>query len=191
MIRPHRAVCIAGNTACVQLRTPSRFTASTRCQSSGMVSVKNPKWSMPALFTRTSKGPNSSTNARTISRSVTSRGRKPLAPLMSPTTTSCPAAASRCVIAVPIPPAPPVTSARRGLAIRLSLRHRLEPGPRRSARHNPNSIGAASKTVHVGDGKCPLPLCSSGESAIPPCLTLPSCTRIHARCAPQVDQSAV
>jgi hypothetical protein len=38
-IRPRRRSCMPGRIACVHAITPTRFTASTRCQSASSVSV--------------------------------------------------------------------------------------------------------------------------------------------------------
>ena len=57
MMRPKPAACIAGSAAWVQAKAETRLTASSRAQSSGVVSVKNACWSTPALLTTISNGP--------------------------------------------------------------------------------------------------------------------------------------
>src|SRR5829696_6476990 len=121
-IRPYPASCIPGSAACVQLRTPFRFTAITFSHCSGVVSVKNPNSSVPALLTRMSIGGSAlATAAWAEPRSVTSSStaRPEISPatsvapsrLRSPIVTCAPSAARRRAVAAPMPLAPPVTSA--------------------------------------------------------------------------------
>src|SRR6267378_2485277 len=67
---------IAGTAACTQLKTPVRFTATSRSQASALVSSNGPVASSPALLTRTSMPPRSrtmrATASRRAARSVTS-----------------------------------------------------------------------------------------------------------------------
>src|SRR5512134_1442574 len=88
---------------------------------SGVVTLKNPNSSVPALLTRMSGVPAASTAAWAEARSVTSSStaapeisdatsRAP-STSRSPIVTSPPSAASRRAIAAPMPPAPPVTRA--------------------------------------------------------------------------------
>ncbi len=103
--------------------TPSRLTASSRRQRSGVISVKKAKSSVPALLTRISNGPWEPIAEAAASGSVTS-SIVASAPISAATswapsaftsaiTTFAASAASRREIAAPMPLAPPVTSARR------------------------------------------------------------------------------
>src|SRR6266545_4107762 len=76
-IRPQPRSFMCGHTAWAQLNAPVRLTRRSRSQSSGTWSGSWPRWSsVPALLTRMSTEPNSSTVRRTVSstcaRSVTS-----------------------------------------------------------------------------------------------------------------------
>src|SRR5436189_3499131 len=94
-----------------------------RSHIAGSVWVKNPNSSVPALLTRISNGPSSSTTALAEAAWVTSRpaasppnsAATSRAPswFRSPMTTLAASAARRRAIAAPIPLAPPVTSALR------------------------------------------------------------------------------
>src|SRR4051794_27957078 len=102
--------------------TPLRLTLRTRSHSSSSVWTKNAKRSVPALLTRTSTRPTASTPERTDATSATSICTA--WPSMSPATprapsssrsamaTCAPSAARRSAVALPMPLAPPVTSAR-------------------------------------------------------------------------------
>ena len=77
-IRPHSRSFMCGQTACAQLNAPVRLTRRSRSHSSGCWSPNWPTWSsVPALLTRMSTEPSSSTAcataAATCSRSVTSQ----------------------------------------------------------------------------------------------------------------------
>ncbi len=106
----------------MQLRTPLRLTAITFSHCSGVVWVKKPNSSVPALLTRMSIGaPALSTAACAEPRSVTSSSigepgdlARDLGRAVQVEVADrhlAPSAASRRAIAAPMPLAPPVTSA--------------------------------------------------------------------------------
>ena len=119
--------------ACFMPRlTPTTLTSSILRRSSASASITSAEISMPALFTRMSKPPSTSTVLLTADSQsascVTSRCTKPvLAPVapifsavvrprssrMSPMTTPAPAAPSDSAMPAPMPRAPPVTRALR------------------------------------------------------------------------------
>ena len=77
-MRPHCRSRMCGQTACAQLNAPVRLTRRSRSQRSSRWSPNCPTWSsVPALLTRMSTPPSSSTTrataASTSSRSVTSQ----------------------------------------------------------------------------------------------------------------------
>src|SRR5882757_1743699 len=104
----------------IPLMTPNRFTCTIRAVTSESISWIKPVGMIPALLTRMSMGPRrastSSKNFETEPESATSSLAAYAASVtsdmsMSPTATTTPASASVVEIALPIPRAPPVTTA--------------------------------------------------------------------------------
>src|SRR5215468_3573493 len=136
------AAISAAATARPARNVPRRLTASTSSHSPGVRSSSGAILYTPAELTSTSAGPFSSPAARataaaTAPGSVTSQATgaasTPAAldrasALLSSSTTSAPSASSRRAQASPIPPAPPVMSARRP-AIRPGITGRARPVP--------------------------------------------------------------
>src|SRR5262245_3339094 len=117
-MRPQPRSCMCGQTAWAQLNAPVRLTRRSRSHSFGCWSPNWPRWSsVPALLTRMSTEPRSSTVCRTASstcaRSLTSHLWVVFASSMSRTTTVAPARSSVRASARPSPREPPVTMATR------------------------------------------------------------------------------
>src|SRR5258706_2309883 len=133
-------------------KTPFRFTESTRSKSFSSRSRNSAACTMPALATRTSRLPNSSTAERialsTWSLRATSQAtklaekfsersfstsRRPMSSLRSVSNTFAPSRANACAHARPIPCAAPVT--RATLPESLMRLFRRSRGNRRDRRH--------------------------------------------------------
>src|SRR6476646_4136732 len=107
-MRPHLRSLMCGQTACEQLKAPVRLTRRSRSQRSGSWSWNCPTWSsVPALLTRMSTEPSSSTArataAATCSRSVTSQRTasafRPIARISSAADSVCTRPCVRATIA--------------------------------------------------------------------------------------------
>src|SRR4051794_31054158 len=107
-IRPKPRSCMCGHTACAQLNAPVRLTRRSRSQSSGDWFANWPTWSsVPALLTRMSTDPSSSTvrataastSARFVTSQRTASARRPM-PRISPTVSSvCTSPCCRATVA--------------------------------------------------------------------------------------------
>ena len=141
---------MAGAAALMPLKTPVRFTSMIRAHSSCGYSSIRPKFTMPALLTRTLRLPNavtasltaasqsagcvtSSRTYRTLSPSRAASCR-PSSSRTSPTTTFAPSSRNRCAMAAPMPRAPPLTRATlpSNRPIASPFRERASPGTRPS-----------------------------------------------------------
>src|SRR3954454_10241894 len=107
-IRPHFRSFMCGHTAWAQLKAPVRLTRRSRSHSSGCWSPNCPTWSsVPALLTRMSTEPSSSTArwtaAATCCRSVTSqrtaRALRPIARISSAADSVCTSPCVRATMA--------------------------------------------------------------------------------------------
>src|SRR5919197_5278226 len=132
--------------------TPSRFTARTRRQSSGVLSRKPRRTLIPALATSTSTPPRSeSTSAKTSETSASSdtsassAATSPSTDSSGPSatdTTRAPSAANFRDVAAPIPLVPPVTTTR--LPSRRRIARSYDAAPR-----EPVSLLVLQRVEHV------------------------------------------
>ena len=147
-MRPHPSSIMCGTTAWQQLNVPVRFTSRTRCHFSGVIDRNESTAWVPALFTRTVGRPSCSRTcvtprsiwSRWVTSTVTPRAHPPRAdlaggrlgpsPSRSKTATANPSAASRSLMASPMPDPPPVTMATRRTPSAGLL---MSPGGRRRA----------------------------------------------------------
>ena len=151
-IRPQPASIMWGMTTWQQWNVPVRLTSSTRFHASGVIFRNGPKPCRPALLTRIvgrpSRSHTSTTPASRPGRSVTSTSTPmavpPVAailvaassaasPLRSKMATAAPSAASRSLMARPMPEAPPVTMAMRSAVTGSARRRRRSCGACRGA----------------------------------------------------------
>src|SRR4051794_11560547 len=109
--------------AWVTATTPSRLTASTRCQKPGSVSRKGIVSSQPAQLTTAHTGPTSAASRAAAAASVTSSSATPSPGATSAPTTRRPASARAAAVARPIPEAAPVTTATRGTLTDMTIPH--------------------------------------------------------------------